>query len=362
MSLRFGKKASDSSCAKASSKSKAVLQLFFACLLMALSCMLFACSQGTETQKSGSEQASQQAAPASEQKEITVGTLPTEDFLPFWFAEDHAYLQNDKTGPVKLVQFQSAQELAAALSSGVVDMAMTDIPVAANLSKAGNPMRLAWVTLGASPTEGRFGIMVAKDSPITELAELKGKGIGVGSGTMLEYVMDKLLEEQGFTKDEIKVEELKVLPARLEAVLQNKVAAGIFPATLLEIGELSGARILADDTKGSNLSQSVMAVQEKLLQDPAAHDRVLALREVWAKAASEINADKEAGREVLLKKLNLPEPLKAKYPIQSYPAPEGPKAQEVQSVLDWMKERGYLDGSLEYIQDKKDAPLGGLLK
>ena len=57
--------------------------------------------------------------------------------------------------------FQSAQELSSALTSGDIDaMAMTDPQVSASLTAGGTPVRLKWIVLGATPEQGRFGIMV----------------------------------------------------------------------------------------------------------------------------------------------------------------------------------------------------------
>lgn len=319
--------------------------LCMTCAALLLMVSLSACAQ----QKSPTSPVAREASSSVQEKPVLhIGTMPTEDFLPMWVAQEQGLFDLSKTGEIQVTIFPSAQELSAALSSGAIDMAMTDIPVAANLSKSGTEMAITWVTLGRSAAEGRFGIMVGPKSKIQSVEELKSVPIGVGSGTMLEYVMDKLLEEKGFTKDEIKVEELKKIPVRLQAVMEGQCAAGVFPATLLELGELQGARVLLDDTQGANLSQSVMTVRAELLSDSAMKSRIDALRAGWDAAVESISKDKDGVRAILLDKIKLPEPLRANYPIQNYPKAALPRAEEVNAVLSWMKEHKYLEKDISF--------------
>lgn len=320
------------------------------CILLLVACLISGCGNSSESAATSQPAASKQGDASKPTTEsITIGTLQTEDFLPMWFAEDKGiFKEKGLEGKVKITVFQSAQELSAALSSGAIDMAMTDIPVAATLSQSGTPMSIAWVTLGSTPSEGRFGIMVGPKSSVKTLAELKGQPVGVGSGTMLEYVMDKLMLKDGFTDDEIKVEELKKLPVRLQMVLEGKVAAGVFPATLLALGESQGGRVIADDTTGENLSQSIMAARTGYLAEPGVKELVDKVAQAWDEAADKIAADPDAAREVLIKNANLPEPIKANYPLQHYPHAALPQETEVSNVLEWMVKKGYVSEKVTY--------------
>lgn len=323
-------------------------------LLAAVLALLTGCGSGNDAKSGeGAGSPTGQAEPAQTGVEMTIGTLPTEDFLPFWVAQDKGFLKEQGLENVTLLPFQSAQELSAGLSSGSVTAAMTDIPVAATLSQSGTPLTIGWVTLGATPAEGRFGIMVGPNSNVTSLEQLKGVPVGVGSGTMLEYVMDVLMKNAGFTKDEIKKEELKKLPVRLQMVQEGKVAAGVFPQTLLLLGEKNGCNVIADDTKGGNLSQSILAVHTDFIAKPenkAAFDKLAA---AWDQATEWIAQNPDEAREILIKYAGLPEPLKADYPIQSYPKAAKPTDEEVKNVLEWMKDKGYLTKDVVYEADGK---------
>lgn len=280
-------------------------------------------------------------------EKIVVGTLATEDILPLWVAKKEGLF--DEAGmDVEIVPFQSATELIAGVASGEVNMAMTDIMVTASMVASGVNVQMQWVTLGATPDQGRFGIMAGPNSSIEKLTDLAGVPIGVGSNTILEYVMDKLMEAAGVSGDQIIVEELQKLPVRYQAMASGEVQAAALPGTLLALGEASGCKLIADDTKGENLSQSVMIVQAGLLGEEEGSKAVMALETVWNTAVGMINADPESYREVLVDNANLPAEIADTYPISTYPTVALPTAAMVDPVLEWMEKKGYLTKPLAY--------------
>ena len=273
--------------------------------------------------------------------------MATEDILPLWVAQTEGLLQKHDLD-VQIVPFQSATELISGVSSGEVDLAMTDIMVTASMVASGVDVQMQWVTLGVDASQGRFGIMAGPDSNIQKIEDLAGVPIGVGSNTILEYVMDKLLEGAGVPDDQIIVEELQKLPVRYQAMASGEVAAAALPGTLLALGEANGCKLIADDTQGQNLSQSVMIVQGELLSDKQAVRQIEALEDVWDEAAGLVNANPESYRAVLVANANLPEEIAETYPISTYPTVQLPTATMVEPVLEWMQKKGYLAKPLAY--------------
>lgn len=278
---------------------------------------------------------------------MKIGTLQTEDSLPFWAAEERGMYADEGLESVEVITFQSAQELSTAFAAGEIDGAMTDVQVSAALAASGIELLLAWVTLGSTPDQGRFGIMTCPESGIATLSDLAGKGIGVGSNTVPEYVMDKLMEAAGVSADQIVGEEIKKLPVRYESMANNQVAAAALPGSLLALGEASGMVLLADDTQGDNISQSVFAVRRSWVDEggAAALDGV---RRAWDAAVEAINGDPEGFRELLVGKANLPELVADTYPISAYPRADLPTSGMVDPVLAWMKDKGYLMEGVSY--------------
>ncbi|MCR5845167.1 MAG: ABC transporter substrate-binding protein [bacterium] len=277
---------------------------------------------------------------------VRIGTLATEDILPMWVAEEQGLF--DAAGiDAEIVVFQSATELIAAVSAGEVDYAMTDPMVAASLHASGAELKVEWITLGTDASQGRFGLMTS-DPSIKSLADLKGKSIGVGSNTILEYVMDNLLEDAGISPDEVKVEELQKLPVRYESMASGKVAAAALPASLLALGEAAGFTTIADDTKGDNISQSIMVARVDYLNEGNGAATEAALTSVWNDAAKMINDNPEEFRDLLVQKASLSDEVANSYQICTYPQAELPTSAMIDPVLEWMRAKGYLEVNLSY--------------
>ncbi|MDR1422583.1 MAG: ABC transporter substrate-binding protein [Coriobacteriales bacterium] len=278
---------------------------------------------------------------------VTIGTLATEDFLPIWAAEADGILSDERIH-ADIQVFQSAQELSAALTAGEVDFAMTDIVVAANLTKGGTPLTLEWVTLGATADQGRFGILTNPDSGYSSLTDLAGQPIAVASGTMLEYVMDEMLSDAQVPADQILTEEVKKVPVRYQMVTGNQVAAAMLPGSLLYLGEQQGMVVIADDTTGPNYSQSVMVARLDLAQSAAGQAIFERLRMAWNEQVTKINADPESFRALLVEKTSLPAEIADSYPVPTYPTVGKPTSDMVEPVLEWMFEKGYLEERMGY--------------
>ncbi len=280
---------------------------------------------------------------------MTIGVMMTEDALPLWVAQNEGLFKEAGIN-VDIQTFQSAHELSTAFAAGEIDAAMTDIQVSATLHASGTKVFMPFVMLGTSPDQGRFGIMTSPDSGISSLADLSGVPIGVGSNTVPEYVMDRLMLGAGVPADKIVKEEIKKVPVRFETMAQNQVAAAALPGTLLALGESMGCIVLADDTTGANISQSVMAVSVTYAEkyQNAIVNPIDALEAAWNKACDKINATPEAYRTLLVEMARVPEGVQDSYPVATYPHAQIPSSDMVDPVVAWMTEKDYLAKPLTY--------------
>jgi NitT/TauT family transport system substrate-binding protein len=278
---------------------------------------------------------------------VRIGTLPTEDALPLWVAEEQGLFAG--TGlDVEIVTFQAAQERDAAFVAGEIDAYMGDIIAAAQMEAAGTEVTIATVMLGATSAEGRFGIVAAPDSAYQDLTALAGVPVGTSSGTIQEFVLDGLMRQAGVPAADVTVEEVKKVPVRFELLMNGQLAAAALPEPLLTLAETQGAKLLADDTTGENLSQTVLVYSDDYLVAPGGIESMSRLLEIWDQGATVINEDPDAWRDLLVDKARLPEPIKDTYAISAYPMSQVPTDAQVQAVLDWMLGNGLLTEAPTY--------------
>jgi NitT/TauT family transport system substrate-binding protein len=301
--------------------------------------MLAGCSSAeTATDKSAEEPV---LAP------IRIGTLPTEDALPLWAAESEG-LFTDAGLEVEIITFQAAAERDAAFTAGEIDAFMGDIIAAAQLEAGGTGVTIATVMLGATPAEGRFGIVASPDSAYQDLTALAGVPVGTSSGTIQEYVLDGLMLAAGVEAADIVKEEVKKVPVRFELLMNDQLAAAALPEPFLTLAEEGGAKLLAEDTTGENLSQTVLVFGDSYLAAEGGIEAMTELLAVWDAGAALVNEDPESWRDTLVEQARLPEPIKDIYEIQTYPSNARPTVEQVEAVLDWMTEKGLLSKALTY--------------
>lgn len=318
------------------------------CLLLALS--LVACSTPAAPSGSGTGTTSAPTPTA-----IRIGTLPTEDSLPLWVAERDGLFT--KAGlSVTITSFQSAQERDAALAAGAIDGFMGDMIAASLLRAGGVPVKVTTVMLGATAKEGRFGIAVKPGSKVTDLKGLANVPVGTSSATIQEFVLDELMAAAGVPAASVKKEEVKAVPVRFDLLMSGKLAAAALPEPFLSLAAKTGAKIVADDTTGANISQTVLVFSEKYLGDATNASAVKKLLGVWDTAVGTINAAPDSFRTLLVDKARLPAPLKDSYAVNTYPTAQLPTAEEVKRVTDWMTGKGLLKVPVTYADLTWNAP------
>jgi len=298
---------------------------------------------------SGCTPKTEPATPAEEPAAIKIGTLPTEDSLPLWVAEKQGYFATQGITSFEIVMFQSAQERDAAFASGAIDAYMGDMIAAANLEAGGQPNTIGTIMLGADQSQGRFGVAVGPKSTVTTLTALANVPVGTSSATIQEYVLDGLMEEAGVPTSSVKVEEVKKVPVRFELLMSDKLQAAALPEPFLTLAEQGGAKLVASDTSATaNLSQTVLVFSDSYLNKEGGTAAAEGVLKAWDLAVNDINKAPESYRPLLVEKARLPEALASTYVVNTYPTHVLPAKAEVDAILSWMKDKGYLKGDVTY--------------
>ena len=121
---------------------------------------------------------------------------------------------------IKWSEFPSASPLGEALNAGAVDIgALGDAPYVFALG-AGASIKV----ISIIHAEGRntTALLVPKDSPIKSAADLKGKKIVTGRGSIGHYLAIKALNDAGLTTQDVQF--IFLLPAESRLVLDNGTA------------------------------------------------------------------------------------------------------------------------------------------
>ncbi len=283
--------------------------------------------------------------PAGPPPKVRFGLLTIVDSLPFFVAEARGYFAEAGV-QVELVVFRSAVERDAALTAGQIDGHLGDVVSSVSLRNAGHPVKIASISLGMTPEEGPIAVLAAPNSGITSVEQLKGVEVAISTNSMIEYVVENLLLAQGFRPDEIRTVVIAQIPARYQALISGQVKAAGLPDPLASLAEANGAVRVIDDTRGTNLSQSVLLVREDSLRDKG--EALARTFRAYARAVDDINADPDAYRGLLTEKGALPAAIAGVFPMTPFPRPQLPARADVERVLEWMKAKGYITSQVTY--------------
>lgn len=279
-------------------------------------------------------------APLAWAAPLKIGVLPASDSLALHVAKDEG-LFDEKGVAVELVPFQSALEQAAALRSGAVQGNFCDILTVISMNASGVAERIIAVMSQSGPGSRFFGIAVSPGSAVTGVEGLKGAKIAISRGTIIDYMLGRILEGEGYPADYAETLDIRQIAVRLQMLMSGKVDAALLPEPLLTLVESKGARVIADNT-GLNVPLAVLALREDALDASS----VRAIRAALSEAMRRINEDPEKYRAVMLEKKLLPKEAAASYRMLFFdpactPVPV-PSLEYTESVADWMMQSGIL--------------------
>jgi sulfonate transport system substrate-binding protein len=146
---------------------------------------------------------------------------------------------------VRWTEFPAGPALLEAIHVGSIDAGLTGEAPPIFAQAAGAEL----VYVGAEPPEPTGeAIVVAKDSPLRAVAELKGKRIALNKGSNVHYLLVRLLERAGLRYGD--VEPVFLPPADARAAFERGAvdAWAIWDPFLAAAQEQIGARVLADGT------------------------------------------------------------------------------------------------------------------
>lgn len=285
---------------------------------------------------------------AKQDAPIKFGVLPIIDNLPFWVAEERGYFAGEGVD-VELVPFDSAMERDSAISAKQVDGALGDILALAALNGGGVPVKAVAVGQGVTAEEGRFALLSAPGSGITQPEQLKNVEVAVSLNSIIEYVTDKLLLSQGFSEEEIKKTAISKIPARLEALLTGQVKAAVLPDPPAAIAELNGANLVLDDTF-ENISQTIIYFRQDTLENK--QEEVKALMKAYTRAVEDIQNEPGAFNHILTDKARVSRELLEQQDKTGlkivFSKPELPAEKDIREVVQWMQKHDLLDKELTY--------------
>jgi NitT/TauT family transport system substrate-binding protein len=283
--------------------------------------------------------------PPSTAGTIRIGVLPITDVVPFYIAEQQGYFKAQGLN-VELVPVASAAERDQFMATRQIDGQLNDL-VATVLFNAQQPrLKIVRRACQAFPERPQFWILVPKDSPIQSVQDLKGVEIAISQNSVIAYVTDRLLELEGLKKEDIKTTNVPQIPIRFELLSKGQLKAATLPDPLASLAILQGARIIVDDSKYPEISQSVITFRSDVVARRP--DDVRKSLRAYDQAVQDIRTRPDQFRNLLIEKGRVPDQLKDKYTFPPLPDPSVPTQAEWDDVVRWALDKGLIKQAVPY--------------
>jgi NitT/TauT family transport system substrate-binding protein len=285
------------------------------------------------------------AEKTSAKEALKIALLPILDSFPFYVAEGKGYF-NKYGVNVKVIPVASGLERDQLMQSGEIDGMLNEMMTTANFNRAKVQLKIVISARTAYPDYPLFRVLSAPGSGLKSVADLAGNAIGISKNTIIEYVTDRILSAKGLRPDSIVKKSVPVIPERFQLLMQGRLKAATLPDPLAQSALEAGAGLIVDDSAYPQYSVSVLSFSVDSLQTK--QEAVRHFLKAWNQAAADINADPEAYRGLLLKKIRVPKNVRGTYKIPPFPLSQIPDSVQWADVMGWMVEKGLLKAPLPY--------------
>lgn len=258
---------------------------------------------------------------------LTVGVLPDVDSIPLIIADNNCYFKDGNLN-VRIESFKSAVERDAALQTGRIDGAVSDILAAAFAKEGGFDVRIT------SGTDGSYKLLVGKDSGITDISGLKGKSVAISKNTIIEYATDRMIGTAGLSGEDLDKQAIPQIPTRLEMLQNGKIDAATLPEPLASVAVKNGA-ILLNSSDKLGINPGVILFTAKAANDKS--NEIKAFYKAYDKAVDYLaSEDKSNYIDVLIEKAGFPPEVKDTIKLPSYKKASLPSEDDFNGVISWL--------------------------
>lgn len=292
-------------------------------LMTAFTLMLVSC--GTEKPVKKETKSSEEGKSLA----LSVGTMPAVDSLPVYIADKEGFF-NEEGLTLDLQSFKSPKDRDAALISGNLDGANTDLIALSTYRQGGMDVKVV------SQSIGTFSILTGNDE-IKTLADLEGKKVGHLKNQAPYYFLNEALTKEKIDPSKVGYEEVPQIPVRIELVKNKKLDATVVPEPFRTIGLANGLRELGNSNEMA-IHATIFGFTDKSLKDNK--EAVEAFYRGYNKGVDYINEHKlDDYYDVLKEKIGFTDEIKTKVELPKYTHAKQIEESQLNNAFTWSKEQ-----------------------
>jgi NitT/TauT family transport system substrate-binding protein len=280
-----------------------------------------------------------------EEPKLKLALIPVIDTIPIFVAEKNGYFAEQGI-TVETIPVKSPQERDVLVTTGQTDGVLTDLQSVGLLNKDAVKLKAIYTSRRPFPDAPIFRILAGPKTSINAPADLEGVQVGISANTIMEYLTDRMLAGEGLKPEEIAKIDIGQIPVRFEQLMNGNIQAAALPDPLAQGAIAGGAKLIVDDAKYPQFSQSVLSFTPDTLKNkPTTVAKFLV---AWEKAVNELNAHPEKYQGVLIEQGRVPKSVQDSYTMPPFPGRGVPSEAEVTDVVAWLKAKGLVGRDILY--------------
>lgn len=284
-------------------------------------------------------------SPAAETAILRFAHLRIIDALPMYVAQQEGLYAKHNVR-VELIPVGSAPERDQLMAAKRADGMISEVLTALFYNKDSVQVQIVRFARAATPETHLFSILASRQSGITSVEGLKGVPVGISDGTVIAYLTDRMLAEEGFSAADRQTVSVPSLGDRMALLGSGEIQAAMLPEPLTSLALQQGAVVVLDDSKYPEYSHSTITFRKEVLdQNPEAVRAFLAAVE---EAVALINADPAKYEKTLVELNIVPAPLEGKFAVPQFVTAGVPSETQFQDVLEWARSKGLVNKEYTY--------------
>lgn len=285
--------------------------------------------------------------PPAEDGKLKLALIPVLDVIPIFIAQQNGYF-TEQGIQVETVPAKSPQERDVFIQTGQVDGVLTDLQGVGLLNKDSVKVKAVYTSRRPFPDAPLFRILAGPKTNINAPVDLAGVQIGISFNTTIEYLTDRILTAEGLSPEEIAKLDVGAITVRFEQLMNGNIQAAVLPDPLAQGAIAAGARLVVDDSRYAEMSQSVLTFSVDTLKNKP--NTVTKFLVAWEKAVKELNANPGKYRSVLIEQGRVPQSIQDSYEMPPFPERGVPSPEQVADIVAWLKAKGLIARDIPYAE------------
>ncbi len=233
-------------------------------------------------------------AATAEPVSLNLGYSVWVGYGPWYIAQDKGYFAANNLN-VTLTDVENPSDRFTALAGGQLQGLSTTLDTLSQYCNAETPFK---AILALDESSGGDGIVA--NAPISTIADLKGKKIGVNLGSVSQFLMEYIFKQNGLTDDDVTLVNMSQgdVPA---ALASGQIDAGVTWAPNLGAAVKNGATLLVDSKSTPGLIVDVLVLRQDVIdQHPEVPGELV---DAWYKSIDYLNTSTEDAETIMAKGL-----------------------------------------------------------